>query len=330
MRFQYPQLLWLLFLPVVFQVVRSRRLPAAIPFPAADILRALPESAAIRLARFIPWLQVMALSLAFIALACPQLVNTLTTVTSKGIDIALAIDLSSSMLAVDRDAANRKKNRLTVAKEVMGDFMARRNGDRLAVVAFGARAYPVAPLTLDHEWLRTATDQLEAGSIEDGTALGDGLLAAVDSLRSSPATGRTVILITDGRANAGSITPGASASAAAALGIKVYTIGVGGAGRALFPVADPLGGVLWREVQADLDEAVLKDIAAITGGKYFRAEGTASLQAVFQEIDRLEKGTIEERSRRNVRELFPYFLLVSLLLLMLEQTLLSRRFGRVP
>jgi len=330
MTFQYPHLLWLLIVPVLLGIAGSRRASRAIRFPGAGALHAIPGSARTKLARLLPWLHALAVVVAVVALARPQLVNTITTVTSKGVDIALAMDLSSSMLAVDRGAGGNAGNRLSVAKQVVRDFIANRGGDRLAVVAFAARAYPVAPLSLDHAWLDSAIERLEVGTVEDGTALGDGLLAAINRLRSSPAASRTVILVTDGRSNTGALKPATAASVAAALGIKVYTIGIGGEGGALFPVEDPLGGLVWRKVNADLDEPVLREIAAVTGGRYFRADDMTSLRGVFQEVDRLEKGKIEEKNSRSVRELFPGFLLTALLLVMLEQLLLAGRLGRLP
>lgn len=330
MIFQHPRLLWLLLVPALLLLLRSRRKPAAIPFPDAQALGAIPKSARTRVARLLPWLQALALVLLLLALARPLAVDTLTTITARGVDIALAIDLSSSMLAVDRGVADPGKTRLAVAKEVVGEFVARRPGDRIAVVAFGARAYPVAPLTLDHDWLAGAVAQLDTGSVEDGTALGDGLLSAIDRLRASPAKSRTVVLVTDGRSNAGDRNPRAAASVAAALGIRVHVIGIGGTAGTLFPVADPLGGVSWREVRAELDEATLGEIAATTGGRYFRADGGDALRAVFLEIDRLEKGPLEEQRRREARELFPALLLPALVLMLLERTLRSGGFGSLP
>ncbi|MBI5655840.1 MAG: VWA domain-containing protein [Geobacter sp.] len=330
MTFHDPQLLWLLLVPVLILVAGSGRPPRAIRFPAVESMQTLGNSPRVRLSRRLPLLRVLSLLVAIVALARPQLLNSVTTVTSKGIDIALALDLSTSMLAVDRGTPERDGSRLAIAKRIAGDFVSRRQGDRVAVVAFAARAYPVAPLTLDHVWLRSAIARLEAGSVEDGTALGDGLLAAINRLRSSPAESRTVILVTDGRSNTGGLTPSAAASVAAALGIKVHTIGIGGEGEALFPVEDPLGGQVWRRISADLDEPVLRKIASVTGGEYFWADGAESLQTVFREIDRLEKRKIEEKQRQSVRELFPYLLTVVLCLMMLEQLLLSGRLGRLP
>lgn len=330
MIFQYPQLLWLLVIPPLWVFVGSGKHSRAIRFPGAGNLRAIPGSARTRLARLIPWLHVSAMLVAVVALARPQLINTTTTIVSKGVDIALAMDLSSSMLAVDHGAAGSAGNRLSVAKQVVREFIAKRGGDRLAVVAFAARAYPVTPLSLDHAWLVSAIERLEVGTVEDGTALGDGLLAAINRLRTSPAASRAVILVTDGRSNTGIVQPPAAAAIAATLGIKVYTIGIGGKEGSLFPVEDPLGGLVWRRVSADLHEPVLKEIAAATGGKYFRADDMTSLRAVFQEVDRLEKGKIEEKNSQSVRELFPVLLLSALFLVMLEQLLFAGRLGRLP
>jgi Ca-activated chloride channel family protein len=326
--FQHPQLLWLLLVPALLLTARVR--PAAIPFPDAASLSGLPASPAARVARFLPVLRAVSLALAFMALARPQLVETLTTVSSKGVDIALALDLSSSMLAVDRGTADRTRTRLARTKEVAKEFVARRGDDRVAVVAFGARAYPVAPLTLDHGFLARVIDRLEVGSIEDGTALGDGILAAVNRLRFSPAASRTAVVVTDGRSNTGAVSPEAAASAAASLGIKVHTIGIGARGGALFPVEDPLGGVAWRTIPSDLDEAALRTIASITGGRYFEAGDTAALRPVFDEIDRLEKRRIEEKRKRAVREIFPFFLAPALVLLLMEQALLAGRIRSIP
>lgn len=330
MIFQYPQLLWLLLIPPLWVFAGSGKQSRAIRFPGAGNLRAIPGSARTRLARLIPWLHVSAMLVAVVALARPQLINTTTAIVSKGVDIALAMDLSSSMLAVDHGAAGSAGNRLSVAKQVVREFIAKRGGDRLAVVAFAARAYPVAPLSLDHAWLVSAIERLEVGTVEDGTALGDGLLAAINRLRTSPAASRAVILVTDGRSNTGIVQPPAAAAIAATLGIKVYTIGIGGKEGSLFPVEDPLGGLVWRRVSADLHEPVLKEIAAATGGKYFRADDMTSLRAVFQEVDRLEKGKIEEKNSQSVRELFPVLLLSALFLVMLEQLLFAGRLGRLP
>jgi len=323
MTFQTPLALLALFPLAVILLLLKKQTPSAIPFPGVTDIAPLPKTLRQRLAQLHPWLQGAALICMIVALARPQLVRQETTVTLQGVDIVIALDLSTSMLAVDRGATDRSRSRLVIAREVTRDFIARRPGDRIGFVAFAARPYPVAPLTLDHDWLTTVLDRLEVGSIEDGTALGDGILAAVNRLRSSRAGSRTVVLLTDGRSNVGETAPRTAAAAARALGIRVHTIGIGAKAPALFPVADPMGGITWREVSADLDEAALREIAAITGGSSFRADDAAALRSVFLQIDRLEKRPIEEKRHLNARELFAPLLLTALLLILSSQTLRS-------
>ena len=323
MTFQTPLALLLLLPLISILLLRKKRTRSAIPFPGVALLSLLPQTLRQRVAYLLPWLQVAAMISMIVALARPQLVKSETTVTSRGVDIVIALDLSTSMLAVERGSVDRTRSRLVIAKEVTRDFITRRPGDRIGFVAFAARPYPVAPLTLDHDWLTTVLDRLEIGSIEDGTALGDALLAAVNRLRSSPAQSRTVLLLTDGRSNVGETTPGTAAAAARAVGVKIHTIGIGGKAPALFPVVDPLGGIIWREINADLDEVALQEIAATTGGSFFRADDAAALRSVFQEIDKLERRPIEEKRHQSVRELFSPLLLTTLFLFMFLQTLRS-------
>jgi Ca-activated chloride channel family protein len=272
----------------------------------------------------------MTLLLAIVALARPQMKLRESTIVSRGIDLVVALDVSTSMLAVDRPSPVTAHSRFQIAKDVTRDFISRRSGDRIGLIAFAARPYPAAPLTLDHQWLTGTVDQLEIGTIEDGTALGDGMLAAVNRLRSSPAGSRAVVLVTDGRNNAGVVEPSVAAEAARSLGIRVHTVGIGGRGTAEYPVEDPLGGITYRQVTADLDEDALTKIAATTGGTYFRATDAATLQNIFIEIDRLERRPIEEKVSTAVQELFPPFLLAALLLLAADIVLRTTWLRRSP
>jgi Ca-activated chloride channel family protein len=330
MTFRVPLVLLVLFPLAVILLLRRKRPAAVIPFPVIALLFPLPKTLCLRMAQLLPWLQVAALIFMIVALARPQLTRTETTITSRGVDIVVALDLSSSMLAVDRDTTDRSRSRLVIAREVTRDFIARRPGDRIGFVAFAARPYPIAPLTLDHDWLTAVLDRLEIGSVEDGTALGDGILSAVNRLRSSPAGSRTVVVLTDGRSNVGENVPRTAAAAAQALGIRVHTVGIGATVPALFPVENPLGGVIWRKVSANLDEATLREIAEVTGGTYFRADNAATLRSVFQEIDRLEKRTIEEKQSGSVRELYPPLVLAALILFLFAQTLRSTWLRVIP
>ena len=353
MRFHDPQLLLLLFLlpPLAFLIRRRERRRPAFPFAGATLGAALPETLRCRLARALPYLRLPVLILLIAALARPQVRERETVLPSRGIDLMVALDLSSSMLAQEAAATGsltpalsrggresaaavrsggEPENRLAMAKAVLLEFIKGRGGDRIGLIAFAARPYPAAPLTLDHAWLKTAVDRLQAGAIEDGTALGDALLAALNRLRDKPAASRAVILITDGRSNAGSTSPVLAAATAKALGIRVHTIGIGSRGSAVIPVASPLGGTMFRRLDLDLDETTLTEIARSTGGSYFRADDRNVLSGVFRQIDRLEKISSKERVFFSYRELYPGVILAALALLVLGLVLGQTVLRRLP
>ena len=323
MRFHDPQLLLLLLLlaPLAFLMRRRERRRPAIPFAGALQWQGLPDTARSRLARALPYLRLAVLALAIVALARPQLVERERTVQSQGMDLVLALDLSSSMLAREQRPEGVSENRLAMAKVVLRDFLRGRRGDRIGLVAFAGRPYPAAPLTLDHDWLQQAIDRLEPGAIEDGTALGDAIIAALNRLRDRPAQSRALIVITDGRSNAGSTSPEVAAAAAAALGIRVHAIGIGSLGPAVIPVPSPLGGTIYTPLQADLDESTLQGVAAATGGRYFRADDGQVLSRVFREIDRLEKSPLQQKVFFSYRELYHPLVLAALALLFAELSL---------
>jgi len=325
MRFHDPQVLFLLLL---LPLLWLRREPPA--YRLAHAVRALPDSPRARFARALPWLRVLLLALAIAALARPQAIAREVKIRSEGVDLVIALDLSSSMLAEDLQGGEPRRNRLAMAKAVLADFLRDRPNDRIALVAFAARAYPAAPLTLDHDWLRDAVARLQSGAIEDGTALGDAILTALNRLRDLPAKSQAVILITDGRNNTGSISPQQAAAAARALGVRVHTIGIGAHGAAVIPIDNPLGGTLYRRIAADLDEGVLREIAAGTGGRFFRADDQGMLARVFQEIDHLEKRVSEEKAFFTYRELYSPFLLGALALLLAELGLRATLLRRLP
>lgn len=332
MGFHDPAILLLLLLlwPLAILLhLRERRRPA---FPVSGSVRpsALPDTLRTRFARLLPFIRLPVLALAVIALARPQAVERETKVRSEGVDLVVALDLSTSMLAEDSGGKGKGKNRLAMAREVLGNFIRERHGDRLGLVAFAARPYPAAPLTLDHDWLLKTIDRLDAGSIEDGTALGDAILAAMNRLRDRPAKSRAIIIVTDGRNNAGASSTQLAASAARTLGIRVHAVGIGSRGPAVIPVESPLGGTVYRQVDADMDEATLREIAAITGGSYFRADDPAALARVFRVLDRLEKRPAEEKVFFTFRELYPPFLLAALALLLLEWSLRHAWLRRIP
>ena len=323
-------LLLLLPISLIFAIFLRKKDSRRIRFSDVSLLQGLPVTTRQRLASSLPVLRAMAVVFAVVALARPQLLVRESTVTSRGIDLVLDFDISTSMLAVDRNVKSGGQSRLQIAKDIARDFISMRPGDRIGMVAFAARPYPVAPLTLDHDWLNRALNRLEVGAVEDGTALGDGLLSAINRLRSSPAASRTVLLVTDGRNNAGAVSPSVAAQASKALGIRIHTIGIGSQGPAFIPVQDPMGGITYREVHADLDVATLADIARITGGSFFRASDAAALRSVFKEIDRLERRPIEEKVTNSMQELFAPFLVAALVLLLVETTLKSTWLRRIP
>jgi len=332
MRFHDPQflLLLLLLIPLLLHQRRQeRRMPA---FRLAYGVReeVLPDTFRARFARHLPYLRLLLLALAMLALARPQAIEREVKVRSEGGDLVVALDLSSSMLAEDLQGSEPRKNRLAMAKTVLAGFLRGRQNDRIGLIAFAARAYPAAPLTLDHDWLQAVVARLQTGAIEDGTAVGDAILAALNRLRDKPARSQAVILITDGRSNTGVVTPQRAAAAAKTLGVRIYAIGIGSRGPAVIPIDDPLGGTLYRRVDADLDESALREVAVTTGGRYFRADDQGMLAQVFQEIDRLEKRLTEEKAYFTYRELYPIVLLTALAVMAAELLLRTTWLRRLP
>jgi Ca-activated chloride channel family protein len=311
-----------------------RHLPA-LRLARGKYLAALPDTPRARLVKWLALLRPFLLVLAVLALARPQLEEREIKVQSLGVDLMVVLDLSSSMLARDLTQASSSNDRLGMAKTVLSEFLAGRPGDRIGLIAFAARPYPASPLTLDHTWLNTTVTRLQVGSIEDGTAIGDAILAAINHLRSGgleAAQGKrqAIILITDGRDNAGTTQPLTAAAVAKRLGIRVHTIGVGSRGPAVIPVENPLGGTMLRRVDADLDEATLGAIAQVTGGHYFRADDPATLRRVFQTINRMEKQPSEQTVHVALADLFPALLLTVLVLVLTESFLATTLLRRIP
>jgi Ca-activated chloride channel family protein len=339
MRFQDPLYLFLLLLLLPWAWLRFRqdRQAPALAIADGERIARLHDGFRARCARNLPWLRLLLLILLILAMARPQMVERETRVRGNGVDLMIAVDVSTSMLAQEQGASATGNNRLDMAKQVLDHFLRGREGDRIGLIAFAARPYPAAPLTLDHDWLRETVAQLTTGAIEDGTAVGDAILAAINRLRPDVDASRSatsadrkvptsprsqaIILMTDGRSNADKVEPVLAAAAAKALGIKVHTIGIGTNRQAVIPMADPLGGILLRKIRADLDESTLREIAASTGGRYFRADDIAILSRVFREIDLLEKRPIESRVFNSYREQFPQLLLAALALGFLELAL---------
>lgn len=320
LQFYTPWALVLLLLLPLWWVLRRRRRPSAIAFSRTSVLAKGPRTGE-RITRTMFVLRNVALAALVVALARPRSTAQVENVTSEGIDIAIAFDLSSSMLAEDF----RPQNRLAVAKRTVKEFIAARTSDRIALVAFAGEALTQVPLTTDYPILMQAVDNLQAGQLEDGTAIGLGIATAANRLRDAPGRSRVLILLTDGVNNRGSIDPRTAARAASVYGIKIYAIGVGTVGMAPVPVGRGPAGLRYELQPVRIDEALLSEVARMTGGRYFRARDAAALRLVYDQIDRLERTTIQSRSYVRYSELFRMPLGLGLLALLGELALLARR-----
>lgn len=269
-------------------------------------------------------LRLAAIGLLFVALARPQSSTSWQNVTTEGIDIVMAIDISSSMLAEDF-----KPNRLEASKAVALEFIGGRPNDRVGLVVFSGESFTQCPLTTDHSVLRNLFEDIKSGIIEDGTAIGMGLATGVARLKDSEAKSKVVILLTDGVNNAGSIAPITAADIASSFGVRVYTIGVGSKGTAPYPIETPFGKQ-YRDMEVKIDEEMLKEIAANTGGVYYRAVDKNKLGAIYEDIDKLEKSKIEVTEFRKKTERFLPWVLLAAFCLLLEFLLKNTVFRSIP
>ena len=325
--FAHPLVLLMLLLLPLWAWLRRRHVHQrvdAIPFPMLDMLARGPRPRVAWL-RAVPWLRGAALAGLIVAVAQPRAGARATRVNSEGIDIALAVDISSSMLAEDFQPLNR----IEVAKDKVKRFVMGRKSDRVGLVAFSGEALTQVPLTTDYPVLLAAIDNLQAGQLQDGTAIGTAIATAANRLRTAPGRSRVMVVLTDGENNRGAIDPRTAAQAAAAFGIRIYTIGVGSEGMAAVPVSRGLFGLRYENQLVKIDEALLTDVANSTGGRYFRAKDGEALQTIYEQIDRLERTIVEQRAYVRYVELFRWPLLLSLLALVTELTILARR-GILP
>ncbi len=269
-------------------------------------------------------LRALAIGLLIIALARPQTTSSRQDVTIEGIDIVLALDVSSSMLAMDL-----KPDRLEAAKEVASEFISGRANDRFGLVIFSGETFTQAPLTTDHAVIKNLFGNIKSGMIEDGTAIGDGLATSVNRLKESKAVSKVIILLTDGVNNMGSLDPLSSAEIAKMFGVRIYTIGVGSEGNAPYPVQTPFGRqVQYMEVK--IDEALLQQVAELTDGRYFRATSNQKLREIYDEIDKLEKSKIDVTEFKKKKEEFLPFALLAFLLITVEVLLRNTVFRSSP
>jgi Ca-activated chloride channel homolog len=329
--FRYPALLALiLVIPAVIAFLLRKRSDPAFTFPSRELLEGLKPTLRTRLNKFPIFLRAGALVLIILALARPQSVLEGTKTISEGVDMVLALDTSTSMLAEDFTLRGGRINRFDLVREVVKEFIQKRKDDRIGMVAFAARAYTVSPLTTDYPWLVENLDRVSVGMIEDATAIGSAIASSCNRLRTSKTKSKIVILLTDGVNNAGMISPIMAAEAAKAFGIKVYTICVGRKGLSPYPFRDVYGRKVYQNIPIEIDEDVLKKIASITGGKYYLASDSETLRKIYDDINKLEKSTIEHFGYREYSELFYYFLIPGIILFLLEILLSNTIFMRVP
>ncbi len=327
MSFAHPELFWLfLLLPVMAYVYffRENNRLSDFRFPTIEHIRSLSKSARVKL-RHVPFLFRMAgLALLIIALARPQSFDSESKRSIEGIDIVLCIDISTSM-----DAEDLKPDRLEAAKKVAAQFVEKREHDRIGVVPFAAQSFTQVPLTTDHKVVLSLLSQIQMRMVEDGTAIGMALATASNRLRESDAKSKVVILLTDGQNNRGEIDPVTAAQAAKALNIRIYSIGVGTRGTAPYPV-ETVFGKRYQNVQVNIDEDMLKEIATLTGGRYYRATDEASLAHIYDEIDRLERTKIQVEEYKETAELFAPWLASALICLAIEALFGLTWFRKLP
>jgi Ca-activated chloride channel family protein len=324
---------WLLVLVLIIPLLATRyflnkkaTLPASIKYPKTSLMHGLPTSWRVKMRPLGFILRMFAITLAILALARPQFVQGRETISGEGVEIALALDISGSMDSLDFEPSNR----LDASKQVIGDFVAERQYDKLGLVVFASEAFNQSPLTLDHNMLNRSLDQVELATdlgIEDGTAIGLGIANAANMLANSDAESKVVILLTDGVNNSGQIDPLSAAEAAKALGIKVYTIGAARPGQVPVPVQGT-SQIVYQE--STLDEGTLMQVADITGGMYFRAEDTSGLREIYNEINAMEKSTVEVQVFNHYTELALIFLVPAVLIILLEILLRNTIFRTNP
>lgn len=323
-------LVFLLVIPPLIYVYFRSRGTNQVVFPSLEALKKIKPSFAQRYRHILVILRSTAIVLFVIALARPQYGNKQTKVTTEGIDIVLAVDVSGSMLAEDFEIAGRRYNRLHVVKQVVKDFIMKRTNDRIGLVVFAGRPYTQCPMTLDYGMLLQLLDKVEIGMVEDGTAIGSALGSSIERLKNTKAKSKVIILLTDGRNNSGEIDPFTAAEIARTFGIKIYAIGAGTKGLAPFPAFDIFGNKVMKQVKVDIDDDALREIAKITDGNYYRATDTESLKEIYGQIDKLEKTESDVTQYTEYNELFHYFLLSAFGLLFVELGLAKTKLRKIP
>jgi Ca-activated chloride channel family protein len=323
---------WFLLLATLVPIllwrhIRLRKLgKGSLRFSSTMALEGMRPPWTVRMRHVLFGAKLAGLALVVLAMARPQRGIEEEEILTEGVDIIVALDASGSMAAEDFEP----KNRLFVAKLVVRQFVEGLRHDRVGLVVFAGKAFTRCPLTLDYGVLLNILEDVQLGTIEDGTAIGNALTTALNRLRESKAKSKVIILVTDGVNNRGEIQPLDAARMAQALGAKIYTVGVGSRGTARFPVNDPTYGKIYMNLPVEIDEASLTRIAETTGGLYYRATDRPSLERIFQEIARLEKTKIEVKNFTHYNELFIKLLLPALGLLLVVTVAEATRFGKLP
>ncbi len=325
--FQYPKLLYILLLlipAILWYVLRDRYSKASLQFSSLEAFNKSRISVRQYLRHLLFVLRIIAFAFLIIVLARPQSTEHWQNVTTEGIDIMIALDISSSMLARDF-----QPDRLEASKDVAIEFISGRPDDRIGLVVFAGESFTQCPLTSDHSVLINFFHDVESGMIEDGTAIGNGLATSISRLKDSKAIGKVIILLTDGVNNRGEIAPKTAAEIAKIFGIRVYTVGVGTMGMAPYPVNTPFG-IKYQNMKVEIDEKVLKEVALATDGRYFRATDNRKLKEIYKQIDQLEKSKIEVKEVSRRKEEFAGFALIAFFLLVAEGVFRILLFRALP
>jgi Ca-activated chloride channel homolog len=345
MIFKDPLVLAIIPLVVIWFIwLRKKRVEPAFIFPTDGIIGSLKWSFRAWLAGAIVYLRLIALILLLVALARPQESGE-SMKRKEGIAMMLSIDCSSTMLAEDLQlspsglvesiedyGAKREKriNRIDAVKKIAGEFVRAEPESMIGVVAFAGYAYVICPPTFDQEWLISSIDRIRVGMIRDATDIGAGILAAADSLSAVKAKSRAIVLLTDGNNNFGKVPPLVAARTAKAFGVKIYTIGIVGKPRALYPVKDEQGRKTYKYVRIEIDEDVLRKVAQITGGEYYSVKDLDDLKTCYADIGKLEKTHLEQRERTESEDVFPVFLIWAIFVILSDIILSNTYLRRIP
>ncbi len=325
--FAHPYILYFLFLiPIIllWYYKQNKKRHSSLTYSSLSVFDEVKSTVKEKLRHLPIFLRSIALGMFIIALARPQTFSSGENVYTEGIDIAMLLDISGSMLAEDF-----KPNRLEAAKKVIDEFIAGRKTDKIGLVIFASESFTQCPLTIDYTVLRGLLKEIHSGMIEDGTAIGTAIANGVNRLKDSKAKSKVIILLTDGVNNSGEIDPITAAQIAKKFGIRIYTIGVGTMGEAPYPFQTPFGK-RYQMVKVDIDEKTLNEVAKITGGNYYRATNNKKLEEIYKIIDKLEKTRVEITSYRKAKELFYIWVAIGLALILLEFILTRTYLQKLP